>query len=77
MSQTGPKVVVLIVMVLSQWLRQSLESWKTYYYEGDNDMPLVQAGRTLYHLGHISLAVNVRVLFTAAGSALLWGGAVV
>ncbi|KAH8077061.1 fungal-specific transcription factor domain-containing protein [Filobasidium floriforme] len=50
-----------------KWLRQSLESWRTHYHNGDEADPMVRAGQVLYHVGHIALAVNIRVLFTAAG----------
>jgi hypothetical protein len=58
----------VVYLAARQWLRQSLESWRTYYHDGDEADPMVRAGQVLYHVGHIALAVNIRVLFTAAGS---------
>jgi hypothetical protein len=52
----------------AQWLFDALEEWKRYYYNNRVEGPLLQAGRALYHLGHIALAIQVRLLYAAAGS---------
>jgi hypothetical protein len=64
----SPATADVVYPTARQWLRQSLESWRTHYHDGDEADPMVRAGQVLYHVGHIALAVNIRVLFTAAGS---------
>lgn len=53
--------------MLSQWLREALESWKLYYSNGTSGVH-TQTGRLLNHLGHVSLYVYIGGLYDAVGS---------
>ncbi|KAI5451120.1 hypothetical protein NCC49_001996 [Naganishia albida] len=51
-----------------QWLKDALEIWRENYYDRS---PIItangEAGKIMYHLGHISLSVYINTLYTAVG----------
>lgn len=59
----------LAVLTASQWLKDALEIWRENYYDRS---PIItangEAGKIMYHLGHISLSVYINTLYTAVGS---------
>ena len=48
------------------WLTEALQSWNKHYYVADSLHG--QAGKLLFHLGHLSLYVYVGGLYDAIGS---------
>lgn len=49
-----------------EWLTEALQSWNKHYYVAESLHG--QAGKLLYHLGHVSLYVYVGGLYDAIGS---------
>jgi hypothetical protein len=53
---------------LSQWLRDSLDNWKAEYYTLHPESQIMMTARAMYHLGHVSLSVDLYTLYLATGS---------
>jgi hypothetical protein len=63
------QLLALPVLTHFQWLKDALDIWRDNYYDRS---PVItangEAGKIMYHLGHISLSVYINTLYTAVGS---------
>ncbi|KAJ9094721.1 hypothetical protein QFC21_005879 [Naganishia friedmannii] len=51
-----------------QWLKDALDIWRDNYYDKSSEVTANgEAGKIMYHLGHISLSVYINTLYTAVG----------
>ncbi|KAJ9121313.1 hypothetical protein QFC24_004649 [Naganishia onofrii] len=54
-----------------QWLKDALDIWRDNYYDKSSELTANgEAGKIMYHLGHISLSVYINTLYTAVGNSL-------